>query len=213
MNRATILTTCLALTANASLISYDTEHIMTETKRVTIENERFEMRRESKNGVFSETYSINDEPVTFDTYKEAFLNAQQSQLAKEMEAERQQALAQATLEKEARRTASARFLKLSYDELKALAKNIKNYELEPHLNWNKATIKSREDYEYATNQLLKEVDDLIARPEITDTERDLYNEKLRDYTHRLTDLFHTTVNTLINTTKDTKLLKRLMDIV
>jgi hypothetical protein len=194
-------------------MAHNAEHIVTEIKRVTIEQQRFEMRRESKNGIFSEMYLINEKPVSFEEYKTQYLNAKQQTLTKEMDEERQQAFSKAAHEKEVRRATSARLLKLQYDELKAAYKTIKNYELEPNLIWSSSTITSREDYEYATNQLIKEVETLLACPEINESQREIYSNKLKDYTRRLHDLFHNTVNTLINTTKDTKLLKRLMDIV
>lgn len=213
MNYTRIISICIASSAFSLLMCHNAEHIVTEIKRVTVEQQRFEIRRESKNGVFSELYLINEKPVTFEEYKALYLDAKQHALTKEMDEERQQALSKAAYEKEVRRATSARLLKLQYDELKTAYKTIKNYELEPNLIWSGSTITSREDYEYATNQLIKEVEALLACPEITDNQREIYSNKLKDYTRRLHDLFHNTVNTLINTTKDTKLLKRLMDIV
>ena len=213
MNYVKNISICILLSNSLSLNSQTTEHTITETKRTTIEQQRFEMRRETKNGVFSETYLINEKPVKFEEYESAYLNAKQLALKKELEEERQHALNIATLEKETRRTAAARILKVEYDELKAAIKSIKNYELEPYLIWSSSTIPSKEDYEYATNQLPKEVETLLQCVEINQMERDKYVSKLTNYAHKLHELFQSTVNTILATTKDTKLLKRLMDIV
>lgn len=213
MNCIKIISACTLLLGSLTLLCHNTEHIVTEIKRETIEQQRFEIRREFKDGVLTELYLIDDKPVSFDDYEDIYLNAHHFALKKEMDDERQQALNKAAHEKEARHTITTRLLTLHYDELKAAYKTIKNYELEPHLLWSSSTIASKEDYEYATNQLIKEVDDLLACPEITQAARDVYIDKLKNYARRLNDLFQNTVNTLVTTTKDTKLLKRLMDIV
>lgn len=213
MNASLKISACILISGFSSLVCHNAEHVITEIKRVTIEQQRFEMRRESKNGVFSEQYLLNDRPVSFEEYEAVYLNAKQMALKKELEDERNQALKQAARQQEMKRATSARLLKLHYDALKLAYKAIKNYEIEPYLIWSSSTISSKEDYEYATNQLVKEVDALLACPTIDDVQRDFYIGKLKNYAQRLQELFQNTVSTLINTTKDTKLLKRLMDIV
>lgn len=213
MNMSLKISVCILIAGSSSLICHNAEHVITEIKRVTVEQQRFEMRRESKNGIFSELYLVNDKPVSFEEYEAAYLNAQQLMLKKELEDERNQALKRAAREQDIKRVTSARLLKLHYDALKLAHKAIKNYEIEPYLIWSSSTIASKEDYEYATNQLIKDVDALLSCPVIDDVQRDLYVGKLKNYAQRLQELFQNTVSTLINTTKDTKLLKRLMDIV
>jgi hypothetical protein len=181
--------------------------VTTDATKETINGRDFVALKENKNGILTERWQIDCKEVSYNDYKVAIANATADMIKEKLEKDRQTTIEKAEQMKQLKQKAAKRLVEVAYEKIRNEIKQIQEYGLEQNLMWNQDTISSQEEY----NQIVKESSRTIEIDRLENVQT--YAKHLENIAARINRLFFKTVEYVVAHTTDTKLLKRLMELL
>jgi hypothetical protein len=190
-------------------------HSIREYKRCEAAGHIFILKRDTRDGILREEYSIDGKPIDYEQYQDKLIKARAEELRVSLNREREHAEREAERMLSIKRSATKRLLEVSFSQLQSEIKRIRDYELEPHLQWNTSTIPSASDYNYLVSHFMPSVDYMLKN--ISETESipenlSDYALKCEEYASKLRELFHASADYFIAHCSDTGKLKKILEL-
>lgn len=178
-------------------------HTNTDITKETISCHDFVTFRENKNGILTEKWLIDGQEVSFSDYKATMAEMIKTQIEKK----RQAALEEAEQLKQIKQKAAKRLIETATEKIRDEIKRIREYGLEQSLIWSPETIASAEEFNRIVKETSKSIDiDGIDKAQI-------YARQLESTATKINKLFFKTAEYIVSHTTDTKLLKKLMELL
>jgi len=167
------------------------------------------------NGLKKEQWLIDNKPVDQDYFDKQRLAAQQQELAEQQERERAAQVALEAKKNQLQMKAYKKIFGASYATVEALLEKLQKYKLAPFAQFCPKTFASAQDLEQFSKIIMPELGKLLTKESgvIELHEFATITNRLQMYEERLQQFFIDTVENAINRCDDTKLLKKLIEVI
>ncbi len=184
-------------------------------KKEVINGSTFVYREDTVNGTKKKAWTVDGHPVDADEYEEAILNAEKEVRRKERRKEEEQRVHQQLLHHQVLIMLNKKLLTIKIADIEVWLQKLHDYALEQFLVFNDSTYASPEEFDQLSNECIPKVHSLILQGEDECDVGELLHwvNKLDKVPDQLCNLFYASVNNAIAACDDTKMLKKLLDVV
>ena|SRR3990167_6235406 len=182
----------------------------THTVRRVIDTHEFLYTCDNVNGTMREEWRVDGVIAPFDTYEAKLLEAEMAERRAEISAERATCQRESDRIHRIRRAADHKLVDLEIEQIRALQAKIKDFDIELYAQWGDTSIMSRAEYDRIMQHVIPDIMEQVAMREVDYEALVALHDELEGYARTLEDLIDHTIDFVIQTCRDTQVLKRLL---